>query len=106
MAKAEIVLGESGGSPNNPTLVETGVLTQGQTKTVTIDTSKDYIISGSANYTYSGNLMDVYSFANGSLTQIQEGDTAFVCSISGNTLSVTNGAGANINLSYAVVQLN
>ena len=100
------VNGSGGGSPNNPTLVETGVIGQGQIKSVTIDASKDYIICGNSNYTYSGNLMDVYSFTNGSLTQIQNGATAFVCSYSGNTISKQNGAGINVGLSYAVVQLN
>lgn len=102
--RANMAIG-GGGSSLNPTSIKNGVIASHGSTTCTIDTSKTYIVSISANYTTTGFYLDTYVIKNGEASYVYDSSLMVsTLTISGTTATLQSGAGANT--SYQFVQLD
>lgn len=99
--------GSGGGAAINPTSIKQGYIIASGNTTQTIDTSKNYIVAVSGNYSNaSAMLMDTYKVEDGTVTAIYDSSTLNVnVVVSGTTLTITNPS-SGISISYTIIQLD
>ena len=88
----------------NPSLADSGYIGPNASKTVTIDTTKSYVVSVDRKYSTLENetSLDVYKVVNGVVTKIlTAGSGASNCTLSGSTLTLSNSTTGGFD--YAVV---
>lgn len=91
----------------SPTVVSSGYLQQGRNTTVSISTSKTYIVVGSRNIATSGLQQVVYKIQNGSASNIGGSNGGLSVSVNGTTATLTSTATSSGPIvSYTVTQVD
>ena len=91
----------------NPTVIAHDAIASGASATVTIDLAKTYVVSVARKYQFqTDEELDVFKVVKGVVTQILTSPSGSQsCSLSGTTLTITNGASGSYS-DYAVVQID